>query len=72
VGKRFVGNFPQAFSHLTLVGAANELQRAEASVQPPAPTRPPSSASAAKVSPGERRLAERSTRPTSEGDAKHR
>jgi GH15 family glucan-1,4-alpha-glucosidase len=28
--RRFVGNFPQAFSHLTLVGAANQLERAEA------------------------------------------
>jgi GH15 family glucan-1,4-alpha-glucosidase len=27
VGRRFVGNFPQAFSHLTLVGAAIELER---------------------------------------------
>ena len=26
--RRFVGNFPQAFSHLTLVGAANQLARA--------------------------------------------
>jgi GH15 family glucan-1,4-alpha-glucosidase len=26
---RFVGNFPQAFSHLALVGAANQLERAE-------------------------------------------
>jgi GH15 family glucan-1,4-alpha-glucosidase len=29
VGKRFVGNYPQAFSHLTLVGAAVALERAE-------------------------------------------
>jgi GH15 family glucan-1,4-alpha-glucosidase len=28
VEKRFVGNFPQAFSHLTLVGAAIQLERA--------------------------------------------
>ena len=28
VGRRFVGNFPQAFSHLTLVGAAIQLERA--------------------------------------------
>ncbi len=28
-GRRFIGNFPQAFSHLTLVGAANQLARAE-------------------------------------------
>ncbi|HET7387567.1 MAG TPA: glycoside hydrolase family 15 protein [Nocardioidaceae bacterium] len=34
VGKRFVGNFPQAFSHLTLVGAAHALERAESSVEP--------------------------------------
>ncbi|MEO5710953.1 MAG: glycoside hydrolase family 15 protein [Nocardioidaceae bacterium] len=27
--RRFIGNFPQAFSHLTLVGAANQLARAE-------------------------------------------
>jgi GH15 family glucan-1,4-alpha-glucosidase len=28
-GRRFIGNFPQAFSHLALVGAANQLERAE-------------------------------------------
>jgi GH15 family glucan-1,4-alpha-glucosidase len=39
VGKRFVGNFPQAFSHLTLVGAANQLARAEEAVPQPAPRR---------------------------------
>jgi GH15 family glucan-1,4-alpha-glucosidase len=27
VAERFVGNFPQAFSHLTLVGAAIDLER---------------------------------------------
>jgi GH15 family glucan-1,4-alpha-glucosidase len=38
---RFVGNFPQAFSHLTLVGAANQLRRAD-DVKSAIPTRPPS------------------------------
>ena len=28
--RRFIGNFPQAFSHLTLVGAANTLARVAA------------------------------------------
>jgi GH15 family glucan-1,4-alpha-glucosidase len=37
VGKRFVGNFPQAFSHLALVGAANQLARDEGAVPQPAP-----------------------------------
>ena len=31
---RFAGNFPQAFSHLTLVGAANQLERADRRGQP--------------------------------------
>ena len=30
VKRRFVGNFPQAFSHLTLVGAATQLAVATA------------------------------------------
>ncbi len=41
VERRFVGNFPQAFSHLALVGAATQLDRAERGLQP-APTRPAS------------------------------
>jgi GH15 family glucan-1,4-alpha-glucosidase len=44
VNERFVGNFPQAFSHLALVGAANQLERAIRG-RDPAPTRPPSSGS---------------------------
>jgi GH15 family glucan-1,4-alpha-glucosidase len=40
--RRFVGNFPQAFSHLTLVGAANQLDRAEShSTGKRSATRPP-------------------------------
>ncbi len=41
-GRRFVGNFPQAFSHLALVAAATALANAEAGEEP-APSRPPSS-----------------------------
>ncbi|CAN5154889.1 glycoside hydrolase family 15 protein [soil metagenome] len=33
VNNRFAGNFPQAFSHLTLVGAATGLQRADGGVR---------------------------------------
>jgi GH15 family glucan-1,4-alpha-glucosidase len=44
VNERFVGNFPQAFSHLALVGAANQLERATRG-RDPAPTRPPSNGS---------------------------
>jgi GH15 family glucan-1,4-alpha-glucosidase len=41
VAGRFIGNFPQAFSHLTLVGAAHQLARAERG-HDPVPTRPAS------------------------------
>jgi GH15 family glucan-1,4-alpha-glucosidase len=40
VARRFVGNFPQAFSHLTLVSAAIQLDRAGRG-QDPTPSRPP-------------------------------
>jgi GH15 family glucan-1,4-alpha-glucosidase len=40
VGRRFVGNFPQAFSHLALVSAAIQVDRAGRG-QDPTPSRPP-------------------------------
>jgi GH15 family glucan-1,4-alpha-glucosidase len=45
VQRRFVGNFPQAFSHLALVGAAIELERAvrRPGPGPDQPARQPSS-----------------------------
>ena len=37
VEERMVGNFPQAFSHLALIGAANTLQAAEKALSEAAP-----------------------------------
>ena len=39
--RRQIGNFPQAFSHLTLILAARAISTAEASAPTPAPTAAP-------------------------------
>ena len=38
INERMVGNFPQAFSHLALIGAANALQNAEKALSEATPS----------------------------------
>ena len=38
VGKRLLGNFPQAFSHLSLINSARNLMMTNGKVRPPGET----------------------------------